>query len=127
MSKSLILILVFILLTPDLSSGKTIHLEKVYQEFWCHRKGGRTEVTLSDRTRVDCLTKTYAVEVDFARKWAEALGQALYYGAKSGKKPGILIIIEKTSEVRFLKRLYFAIEEYHLPIQVWVIKPGDLR
>ncbi len=85
------------------------------------------EVTLSDRTRVDCLTETYAVEVDFARKWAEALGQALYYSARTGKKAGILIIIESPPEARYLKRLRFAIEKSNLPIKVWLIRPNDLK
>lgn len=117
----------FIFLTPDLTSGKTIHLEKVYQEFWCANYGGEAEVTLFDRTRVDCLTDAYAVEVDFARKWAESMGQALYYGAVTGKQPGVLIIIEDTTDARYLKRLWFTIKEKHLPIRVWQIRPEDLK
>lgn len=27
-----------------------------------------------DKTRVDCLTETHAVEFDFAKKWAESSG-----------------------------------------------------
>lgn len=121
------LILFFILLTPDISSGKTLHLEKVYQEFWCANYGGEAEVTLSDRTRVDCLTDNYAVEVDFASKWAEAIGQSLYYSARTGKKPGILLIIEKNPEKRYLRRLNFAIDEAKLPIKVWLISPRDVK
>ncbi len=82
---------------------------------------------LPDHTRVDCLTKSYAIEVDFAKKWAESIGQALYYGIKTSKKPGILIIIENPHERRFLKRLTLTIKESHLPIKVWVVSPDDLR
>jgi len=86
-----------------------------------------TEVVLSDRSRVDCLTNTYAIEVDFAGKWAEAIGQALFYSAETGKKPGILIIMETPQERRFLKRLRHVIKTYNLPIRVWVISPADMN
>ncbi len=121
------LILLFILITPAKSFSKSLHLEKVYQEFWCARSGGRTEVVLADRSRVDCLTDKYAIEVDFAKKWAEAIGQALFYGAETGKEPGILIIIEKPPQKRFLRRLRLDIKEFKLPIRVWVTGPDDLK
>jgi len=121
------ILILLILITPVRAISKTIHLEKVYQESWCGRIGGRTEVVLSDRTRVDCLTDTYAVEVDFARKWAEAIGQALFYSGKTGKKPGILIIVEETPQERYLKRLDLTIKKFNLPIRVWVMSPRDLK
>ena len=43
--------------------------ESHYQRKWCEAQHGRTEVRLPDRTRVDCILDTHAVEVDFARKW----------------------------------------------------------
>lgn len=43
------------------------------------------EYRLSDNTRVDCMTDTLAVEFDFANKWAECIGQALYYGKQTKK------------------------------------------
>ncbi|MFQ5480639.1 MAG: hypothetical protein ACE5DW_05115 [Thermodesulfobacteriota bacterium] len=76
---------------------------------------------------MDCLTDNYAVEVDFASKWAEAIGQSLYYSARTGKKPGILLIIEKNPEKRYLRRLNFAIDEAKLPIKVWLISPRDVK
>jgi len=121
------LILLFIIMAPVNAFSKTLHLEKVYQEFWCGRVGGQTEVVLPDRSRVDCLTKAYAVEVDFAGKWAEAIGQALFYSALTGKEPGILIIIEQPNETHFLKRLRLAIKGFKLPIRVWVMGPADLK
>lgn len=43
------------------------------------------EYRLSDNTRVDCMTDTLAVEFDLANKWAECIGQALYYGKQTKK------------------------------------------
>jgi len=92
--------------------------EKVYQEAWCAIAGGVTEYTLDDGARVDCLTDEYAIEFDFAPKWAEAIGQALYYGMKTGRKPGVVLIIEH-KDARFQKRLDTVAEKYN--IKVWTV------
>lgn len=44
----------------------------------CNALDGKMEVVLKDKTRIDCLTAEYAIEVDFAKKGAEGIGQALY-------------------------------------------------
>lgn len=98
--------------------------EKVYQQAWCGRQGGQTEHVLSDRTRVDCLTGEYAVEVDFAEKWAEAAGQALHYSVMTGKKAGVVLIVESPGELRFLDRLFGV--ALRAGIRVWVMTPEGL-
>ncbi|MBS4068912.1 MAG: hypothetical protein KGZ62_09940 [Sulfurimonas sp.] len=82
-----------------------LYREKEYQDAWCAKAGGVTEYTLDDGTRVDCLTDDYAIEFDFASKWAESVGQALYYSMQTGRQPGIVLILEKESDRRYLKRL----------------------
>ena len=104
--------------------ARNIHLEKEYQNVWCLETGGVSEYTLEDRTRVDCLTDEYAVEVDFAAKWAEAVGQALYYALMTGKKPGVLLIIERPSDMRHLGRLLAVSDK--TGITVWTMGPEDL-
>ena len=79
-----------------------LHKEKDYQEVWCKQAGGITEYVLDDGARVDCLTDEYAIEFDFASKWAEAVGQSLYYALKTEKEPGIVLILEKETDRRFL-------------------------
>lgn len=67
---------------------------------------GVLEYKLNDGSRVDCLTSTYAIEVDFAEKWAEGIGQSLYYSLESGKKPAVLLIMEqKYKDVGKLQKL----------------------
>lgn len=100
--------------------------EADYQDHFCAGVSGETEYILEDRTRVDCLTSEYAIEVDFAKKWAEAIGQALYYGAMTGRKPGILIILEDEDSRRHLPKIEKVIEQYGLSIRVWIIKPEAL-
>ena len=81
---------------------------------------GVMEYTLRDKTRIDCLTSSYAIEVDFANKWAESIGQSLYYGLMTNKKPGILLIMEKPKkDIRYLKRLKKVVEIQK--IRIWTI------
>ncbi len=68
--------------------------EKAYQHAWCSTQGGIEEFKNKDYTRIDCLRKTHAVEFDFAHKWAESIGQALYYGLMSGKRAKVVLILE---------------------------------
>lgn len=68
--------------------------------------GGVLEYKLNDGSRIDCLTKTYAIEVDFASKWAESIGQSLYYSLMSDKKAAVLLIMErKYKDVSKLQKL----------------------
>ena len=55
-------------------------------------------------SRVDFLTKEYAVEIDFARKWPEAIGQSLYYSLVTGKKPAIILLAVPRKDDRFVYR-----------------------
>ena len=79
--------------------------EKYYQNEWCSRYHGIREYKLRDGARVDCLTKNYAVEFDFAPKWAEGYGQAVYYAEKTGRKPAVILIIESPSDWRYYNRI----------------------
>ncbi len=106
--------LIWICLTSLCFAGR-LHPEKWYQDQWCKEKGGQTEVVLPDRTRCDCLTDTHAID-DFADKWAEAIGQALHYGMQTGKRPGIVLILESPKDRKYLLRLNSIIEHYKLPI-----------
>jgi len=102
------------------------HNEKWYQERWCAQQDGQVEVRLKDKTRCDCLTDDYAIEVDFARKWAEAVGQSLHYAKMTGEQAGILLIVEEDNDNRHLKRLESVIEHHSLPIRVWTTRASEL-
>lgn len=77
--------------------------ERYYQSIWCKKEKGRMEYVLDDSTRVDCLTDKYAVEVDWDYKWAEGVGQAQYYAEKTGKMPGLLLILDEDGR-RYVRR-----------------------
>lgn len=93
-------------------------VESYYVNQWCTSDFGRKEAILWDMTRVDCLTKDYAVEFDFAKKWAESIGQALYYSKMTGKKPAVALILTSPADYRYVKR----IERLDNGIQVFLVK-----
>lgn len=82
------------------------------------------EYKLSDKTRVDCLTDKLAVEVDFAPKWAECIGQALYYGKMTGKRPACVLIMERgEKDLKYLNRLRRAVYRKGLDMRTFTIRP----
>ena len=113
----------FFLLFASLASAKNLHLEKFYQEKWCAANGGRAEVVLPDNTRCDCLTSSHAVEFDFGPKWSESIGQSLHYSLLTGKKAGIVLILEKPDDDRYWDRLNRIIKHFRLPIDTWKTGP----
>jgi hypothetical protein len=119
---SLIIFVAAICVLPQFAHGEIAHPEKWYQENWCREQSGQIEAILPDKTRCDCLTHDHAIEFDFGPKWAEAIGQALYYGLQTGKQPGIVLIIRQPSDYKYWLRLNSTIEHYHLPIQTWKIE-----
>ena len=100
-----ILLIFLILLIPSTADAALFFNERHYQTQWCEQWHGQEEYKLEDGTRVDCLTTNYAVEFDFAKKWAESIGQSLYYGLMTGKKPAIVLIIEKPSDFIYYNRI----------------------
>lgn len=54
--------------------------------------GLEAEVPLPDNSRVDLLHRTYAIEADWSDKWAEGIGQALYYAIATDRHPGVLLL-----------------------------------
>ena len=93
------------------------HNEKYYQTQLCNELDGVMEQSLLDRTRVDCLTDEYAIEVDFAKKWAEGAGQSLYYALMTEKKPAVGLIVRDTKkDQRHMKRLKSLADKYDITI-----------
>lgn len=89
------------------SSSARIHNEKSLKEkdyvnLYCN---GIKEYILPDKTRIDCLTDEYAIEFDYAKKWAESIGQSLYYSKKTGKKPAVAIITSGPSDLKYIERI----------------------
>lgn len=113
-NRLIIAVLFLSLCTPATAKIK----ESFYQDTFCL---GVQEYVLSDRTRVDCLTETHAIEYDFGKKWNEAIGQSLSYSLETGKRAGIVLILKRKKDYRYWIRLNSVIDYYQLPIDTWKI------
>ena len=78
------------------------------------------ERRLWDNTRVDILTDKWAIEVDWSEKWAEAIGQALWYASVTTMKPGICLLYKNLSkEVNNIYRCNTICAKHN--IELWLI------
>ncbi len=109
------LMILSLLLLFGCSSVQKRH-ERYYQKEFCSNLDGTMEYILTDRTRVDCLTDTYAIEVDFAKKWAESIGQSLFYAKMTDRAPAVAIIVDSKKDQRYLKRLNLIAKEYDIRV-----------
>ena len=80
---------------------------------------------MPDGTRCDIVTETHAIEVDFADKWGEAIGQSLNYAFQSNKRAGILLILENPKDERHLIRVQSIINHFDLPIDLMAIRAWE--
>ena len=79
-----------------------IKKERDYVKEYCH---GNIEYELPDMTRVDCVQDGYAIEFDWGKKWAESIGQSLYYAKVTGLKPAVAIIMKSPNDERYIERI----------------------
>jgi hypothetical protein len=116
-----ILIISTTFIFPAPLMAKREHPEKWYQQRWCEAQKGQVEVVLPDGTRCDCVTDTHALEFDFGDHWSEAVGQSAYYAIQTGKKAGIVLILETVKDRKYWIRLNTTIEHFNLPIDTWSV------
>ncbi|MBP7211943.1 hypothetical protein KBA27_03830 [bacterium] len=121
MTKKFLILIILLLISSAKVFSAHLNPEKFYQARWCNAHNGIMEYKLFDATRVDCLTDTEAVEFDFAKKWAEAIGQSLYYGKITGKTPTIGLILETPADKRYYERILPLCYQYG--INLYKIEP----
>ncbi len=117
--------LLMLLLVLPVCAGPS-HPERWYQVRVAASLGGKMEVPVANG-RVDVLTESHAIEVEFASKWKQSIGQALWYSLQTGKTAGVVLIIEKPErDALHAIRLESVIADQKLPIRVWRW-PEDFR
>lgn len=126
--KKIFVLIVLIFVSLPAMAKQRIYAEKVYQTQWCNAHNGTMEYRLNDKARVDCVTDTLAVEFDFANKWAECVGQALYYGRQTKKQPACVLIMENgEKDLRYLYRLRRAAYKKGVNMRTYTMKPEQIK
>ncbi len=121
------LLTITLILWATTAQCKRLMPEADYQEYWCQKNKGLIEVVLKNRSRIDCLTETHAIEFDFADKRDQAIGQSLRYAIATEKRAGIVLIIEKPSHEKYWLELNNTIKHYSLPIDLFRITPKYIQ
>jgi hypothetical protein len=79
------------------------------------------ERQLWDRTRVDVLTDKLALEIDWAKKWTEAVGQACWYATNTSKQAGIILLVkDKTVDNKYVYRCLTVATK--LQFVLWIVE-----
>jgi hypothetical protein len=106
---------------PFKAEAKRNHPKRWYQDRWCVKYFDPSEVMISDIH--DCVSDTHVIEFDFADHWYESIGESLHYAMQTGKKAGIVLIIENDGELKYWIKLNDTIKHYRLPIDTWYTSP----
>ncbi len=115
------ILLTILLTTLSTVTYAGINPESYYQEFDCQRRNGIKEYVLDNKKRVDCLTKRYAIEHDFAIKWTECFSQALYYAMKTDRKAMCVLIVESDKDLKHVTYAEQTKKFYKLPLKINLI------
>ena len=91
MEKPLLIACLLVGMLPTTSKADD---ESIWQRQYC--EGMELEKHLPSGGYVDCLNPEYAIEVEWAQHWAEAVGQSLYYAGATNRKPGIILFCEQS-------------------------------
>jgi len=79
-----------------LAATNRLHLTELqHAKTLAPKYNAQVEVSLWDGTRVDLLNDEYAIEIDWAPKWKESIGQSLYYALVTNKKPAVLLLVKR--------------------------------
>ncbi len=109
--------LILIFIVPAAVWAGRLHPKRWYQERWCAKYFDSAQVTVSDQ--YDCLSEKYVIEFDYADRWYESIGESLHYALQTGRKAGIVLIMEKESDIKYWIKLKKTVEHYSLPIEIW--------
>ena len=98
------------------------HYETEITKSLAEKYAAKVEVRLWDGVRVDLLSQDTAWEVDWAKKWAEGCGQALYYGLVTERTPGLILLVRSKDDYRFVYRAQTVCKKYGIRLRVEEVK-----
>jgi thiol-disulfide isomerase/thioredoxin len=111
--------------------SEAAHRDRIADHWRANGIEVQEEATAPAGTRCDLLTATHAYEIDFAHKFYECTGQAVYYASVWHRKPGMVLLV-KPGDERFVQRAkmnaaYIKAEIVLVPVDGDVPLPSDVR
>ena len=84
------------------------------------------EVRLPDGSRVDYLGPRDAIEIDWAAKWAEGLGQALFYAEVTGKRATLILLVKDWDrDLKYVNRCLTAATDLDVRVVLEFVAPKE--
>ena len=76
--------------------------EVAWSKYLAWKLGGQPEVRHFTGLRCDIITEEFSIEVEWIKKYKEAIGQAVIYSALFNRKPKIILLTRgKASEEKY--------------------------
>ena len=75
------------------------------------------EVRTFDKSRVDILTDSEAIEVEWSKKWKESIGQSLLYSIETNREPGV-ILLSRGDDLKYLLRCQIVCHQVGIRMRV---------
>jgi len=113
-----------ILAIAFLSLGLTACADYPTEPEWAianaERYEAENEVVQWEGSRIDYTTKDFVYEIDWAKKWHEGVGQALWYAILvPDKKPGLILLVkDKDKELKYCLRAQAVCAKYDIKLVI---------
>ena len=115
-----VLLVAVIFLSVVILSKNTSAAEWSMGNYASHLCQGQVAFDIGEVKKVDCVTATHAIAYVLSDDWATGLGRALHWAAVTGKRPGIVVIIDPEGQSRDLAKLKSALHSIPgIEVTVW--------
>ncbi len=110
----------------DEPSSKEKNYEAYYIGKLAEQLDGESEVTIKGG-RIDILTDNHAIEVEWASKWKQSIGQALWYAMQKDTKPGIILLMKKPDDYIYFTMLNSALKHVDMEFETQYIEVFNVK
>ena len=101
--------------------AKSLKNEAEYKKEWCAKYNGAVDYKTQDKTTVDCITDTHAIEFEYGKNWNPAIRKSRQLSMSVGKTPGVVLILENSKDEKYLYKLREINEKRRLGIKIWTV------
>ena len=110
-----ILVLCFLMTVRSFSAD--LKTENEWSDLIAEKLKGDREFAVKSG-RVDILTDEHAIEVEWASKWKQSIGQSLWYSFQTNRKAKVILLLKKESDENYARMLRSVILHNELKIEV---------